>query len=83
MIGKKRNISKNKKDNYDYDRVFLEIIDTIQSELEPEPCRDEKELQGNLKTFLKTKYYIDVITLHLDLLCIVSDKVFPQCRASE
>ena len=36
--------------------VFLEIINTIQSELEPEPCRDEKELQGNLKTFLKTKY---------------------------
>ena len=53
---KKRNISKNKKDNYDYDRVFLEIIDTIRSELEPEPCRDEKELQGNLKTFLTTKY---------------------------
>ena len=53
---KKRNISKNKKDNYDYDREFLEIIDTIRSELEPEPCRDEKELQGNLKTFLTTKY---------------------------
>ena len=53
---KKRNISKNKKDNYDYDRVFLEIIDTIQNGLNPPPCRDERELQGHLKTFLTTKY---------------------------
>ena len=53
---KKRNISKNKKDNYAYDPEFLDIIETIQNELKPEPCRDEKELQGNLKTFLTTKY---------------------------
>ena len=53
---KKRNVLKNKKVNYDYDHVFVDIIETIQNELKPEPCRDEKELQGHLKTFLTTKY---------------------------
>ncbi len=53
---KKRNISKNKKDSYDYDRKFLDIIDIIENGLNPPPCRDEKELQGNLNTFLTAKY---------------------------
>ena len=53
---KKRNVLKNKKVNYDYDHVFLDIIETLKNELKPEPCRDERELQGHLKTFLTTKY---------------------------
>ncbi len=59
----KENITfKIKKEHFKkYDSTFLKIIDTIQNEFKPEPCTDEKELQGQLTTFLNAKYPVKEI----------------------
>ena len=37
-------------------REFEEIINSINNEFTPEPISDEKELQGQLTIFLKTRF---------------------------
>jgi len=46
----------NKKKFKKYDVTFLKILDTIQKEFEPEVAVDEKDLQGQLTIFLKSKF---------------------------
>ena len=55
-IKKNINFKINKKQFSKHNLEFLEIINTIQNEFKPEPCSDEKEFQGQLKIFLKTRY---------------------------
>jgi len=54
----KKNINfKNKIKHFKkYDTTFFKIISTIQNDFKPQPCTDEKELQGQLTMFLSTKY---------------------------
>ena len=54
----KKNINfKNKIKHFKkYDATFFKIITAIQDEFKPQPCTDEKELQGQLTMFLSTKY---------------------------
>ena len=54
----KKNINfKNKIKHFKkYDATFFKIISTIQNDFKPQPCTDEKELQGQLTMFLSTKY---------------------------